>query len=333
MVNPIQSLLAGLFGPVPNIADEVRQAVERAVDVVDPQVRMVGGYERRLAPAVQSALDHVGRMIDDLPGPLQVTRPAFAADPLVHAVFATASDIEKMLGTSQSVRDYLHEPESYGVDSFYALFAARRVEKRQMGLAVQGDVIRSDVPQTVLYFSDQTITEPAADLAPLRANLRRVFFDSVLKSFLAHLSALREERENLRAGLSSERAHLTVLRGKTGGPEYAVHTRRVAELDAQLRKVADNLAPATVADALASYLARPDSAMRLEPCSVTVDRLGTVMPQDGAAGAPDVATLRFPEMIGRDRRRYMVMVAKIDVAEAREAVERVAEAQRRYVII
>jgi hypothetical protein len=333
MTNPVQSLIAGLFGPALKIAEEVRQAVERAVDVVDLQVRMVGGYENKLAPAVQSALGHVDRMIDALPGPLPVSRSAFVADPLVHAVFATASDIEKMLGTSQAVRDYLHETESYGIASFYALFAARRVEKHQMGLAVQGEVIRSDVPQTVLYFSDQTIAEPAADMAPLRAHLRRVFFDSLLKSFLSHLSALREERENLRAGLSVERAHLTVLRGKTGGQEYAVHTRRVAELDAQLRKVADNLSPATVIEALSDYLARPESAMRLEPCSVTVDRLGIVMPQAGATGAPDVATLRFPEMIGRDRRRYMVMVAKIDVAEAREAVERVAEAQRRYVII
>lgn len=334
MTNPIHSLLVGLFGAAPAVEEPIRSAIARAIEVVDPRLRTVAGLERRLAPAVRAALDYSAALFDRLPGPLPVGRAAFANDPLVHALFATASDIEKMLGTSQAVRDYLHEAESYGSPSFHALFAARRVEKRQFGMAVQGEVLRSDVPQTVLYFSDHTISEPAAELGPLRVHLRGVFFDSLLKSFSAHLDGLRAERESLRAGLSVERAHLTVLRGKTGGAEHTVHTRRVEELDAQLRALGGELAPAAMIDTLADFLCRPAASMRLEEFSVTVDRLGIeVEPAAADAAASALATLRFPEMIGRDRRRYMVMLAKIDVAEAREAVERVSDAQRRFVII
>jgi hypothetical protein len=334
MTNPIQSLLSGLFGAASKDADELRQALQRAVEVVDPQLRSVGGFERRLSPGIRSALDYADTLIDRLPGPLAVSRPAFAADPVVHAVFATAPDIEKMLGTSQAVRDYLHETESYGIESFHALFAARRVEKRQLGMAMLGDVLRSDVPQTVIYFADHTITEPVADPAQLRAHLRMVFFDSLLKSFTAHLGGLREERESVRAGLSMERAHLTVLRGKRDGAEYAVHTRRVAELDAQLREIGGELAPSAMIDTLAGFLAQPESAIRLEPYSVTIDRLGVVVdPPPADPAAAGLATLHFPEMVARDRRRYLVMLAKIDVAEAREAVERVTAEQRRFVII
>jgi hypothetical protein len=332
MTNPIQSLLSSLFGAGAAPDDPVRRAVERAVEVVDPQLRSVGGLDQRLGPAARAALDYGATLVERLPGPLPVSRSAFAADPLVHALFATASDVETMLGTSQAVRDYLHEPESYGSEVFYAMFAARRVEKRQLGMAVQGEVIRCDVPQTVLYFSDHTIVEPVADLGRLRRQLQSVFFDSLLKSFSAHLAALRAERENVRAGLSVERAHLTVLRGKTGGAEYAVRTRRVAELDAQLRAIGGELAPSAMIDTLATFLRRPEASMRLDEFSVTVDRLGVEIEAAGADPA-GVATLRFPEMIGRDRRRYMVMLAKVDVAEAREAVERVTETQRRYVII
>lgn len=334
MANPIQSLLAGLFGPPQRIDDPLRRAIDRAVEVVDPQLRSVGGFERRLGPAVRAALDYGAALCDRLPGPLPISRPAFAADPLVHALFATAPDIERMLGTSQAVRDFLHETESYGAPCFHALFAARRVEKRQLGLAVRGEVLQADVPQTVLYFSDHTLVEPAADLDRLRRHLQGVFFDSLLKSFSAHLNALRAEREDLRAGLSVERAHLTVLRGKTGGAEYAVRTRRVAELDAQLRALAGGLAPSAMIDTLAAFLARPEASMRLEEFSVTVDRLGVEVDPAGAdAGASALATLRFPEMVGRDRRRYLVMLATIDVAEAREAVARATESQRRFVVL
>ena len=332
MSSAIQSLLAGIFGRRPAPDGELGQALTRAIETVEPKLRTVGGFEQRLAPAVRAALDYSQSLVARIPGPLELSRPAFSSDPMVHALFATAPDIDRMLGTSQAVRDFLREPDSFGPRHFYALFAARRVEKRQLGMAMQGEVIRSDVPQTVIYFSDHTLSEPAADLGGLQGQLRMVFFDSLLKSFAAHVGALRAEREDARAGLSVERAHLTVLRYKHDGREQAVHTRRIEELDAHLRDLGSELAPSGMIGTLGRFLSQPESAIRLEPYSVTVDRLGVIVdsPESGESG---LATLHFPEMVARDRRRYLVMLAKIDVAEAREAVERAAEAQRRFVLI
>ncbi len=324
------SAVSGLLRPAPPADPAVRAALQRVDALVDPLLKTTPGFDRHLAAPVHHALGYCEGLVAGLPGPLAVDRRAFAADPLIHALFPTPDDIPLMLGRSQAVRDYLASAESWEADHFYALLAARREEKRQFGLALQGDVVHDGVPQTILYFSDHTLVEPRPALAATLAGLRRSAFDSLLQSFKCHVEALRLEREAVRGDTSVERAHLTVLRGRTPGPEYAIHTRRLAELDAHLRAVAESLQPEHLARALAAFLLSPEMSLRLEPVSVRVDRLGVVVAAD-QAGAGE--TLHFPELTGRDRRLYLVMLCRIDRAEAQAAVDAVMDRQRRFLLI
>lgn len=322
--------VAGILKPSPSPDAATRRALERIVELVDPFLRAAPDFEHKLATPVHHALGYCAGLVAGLPGPIDIGRHAFASDPLVHALFATADDIGRMLGSSQAVRDYLDDPGSYAGDHFYALLAARRQEKHQLGLAMEGEVIRSDVPQTVLYFSDHTLVEPHCDLDTTRERLRAAAFDSLLKSFHAHLDALRLEKKSLLTDRSAERAHLTVLRGHPEGIEITIGTRRLAELDEHLRQVAESLMPEQIEEALAAYLLTPEVSLHLDPVTIRVDRVGVVAE---AEGSPDVATLSFPELIGRDQRRHLVMLVRIDCEEAREAVKISLDQRRRFLII
>ena len=325
------SALADIFSPRPTPDLATRQALARVGDLVDPLLINTHGFERALVFPIQNALEYCGRLVDSLPGPVPIERRAFAIDPLVHALFATGNDIDQMLGKSQAVRDFLDELESHATEHLYALFAARRVEKRQLGVEVHGETVQSDVPQTVLYFADHILTEPAANLELARQRLRAVTFDSLLKTFRAHLDELRAEREGVRSHLSAERGHLTLLRGKGPGDEVFVQTRRIEALDARLREVVDSLMPDAVLMALANFLNTPETSLRLEPCSVTVDRMGVLAKEAVEIDGAD--RLDFPELISRDRRRYLVTLARIECAEARRAVKEANDRQRRYIVI
>ena len=283
-----------------------------------------------MAP-VAHALSYCEQMVNALPGPLKVERHAFASDPLVHALFATGDDIDQMLGKSQAVRDFLDDIESRSAVHFYALFAARRVEKRQLGVEVHGETVQSDVPQTVLYFADHTLTEPAASIEAARARLREATFASLLKTFHAHLSELRAERDGVRSNLSAGRAHLSVLRSKGIGEQVVVQTRHIEVLDRRLREVAGSLMSEPVLNALAAFLAVPEQSLSLEPCKLKVDRMGVLAADDAAAAHAD--TLEFPELIARDRRRYLVTLARIECDEARRSVKDAIDRQRRFIVI
>src|ERR1017187_3839861 len=90
----------------PPPAEELARAVERAVDLADPLLRTVSGHERRLAPAVARALAHCEVFVAALPGPIEIDARAFAADPLVHALFPAVGDIAVTLGGSRAVREF-----------------------------------------------------------------------------------------------------------------------------------------------------------------------------------------------------------------------------------
>lgn len=323
--------LAGLLKPDEPPSPAARQALDRVAEMVDPMLRVAPGFERKLIFPVSRALAYCTELVAALPGPVDIGRHAFGADPLVHALFATADDIDQMLGRSQAVRDFLAEPCSLEGDRFYAMIAARRQEKRQLGMVRQGDIVRNDVPQTVLYFSGQTLIEPSCRLDATQAGLRNKAFESLLHTFRNHVDAVRREAEGLRTDLAVERSHLTVLRGATGGREIEVRTRHLAELDAQLRSTCRTLMPEQLVDALADYLQAPEPALHLSPVEIAVDRLGIV--QNASPPDNSAQTLHFAELTARDRRLHLAMLVRIDRAEAQAAVDKVIDQQHRFMVI
>ena len=325
------SSIADFLKPTPTPTPKVRKALERVGEIVDPLLKSASGFERELAPPVEHVLGYCEGLIAALPGPIDINRQAFSGDPLVHALFATADDIDQMLGRSQAVRDFLAEPQCWESEYFYALFAARRQQKKQLGIGQQGDVLQGDVPQVVVYFCDQTLVEPHCNLEVTLENLRCRGLESLLHTFHDHVETLRSERDGLRADVSMERAQLTVLRNKSPSPEFETHTRHLMELDTQLSKMATSLMPDQLLAALADYLREPEISLGLSPVSITVDRLGVVSEQPGDNF--NLHTLKFSEIRGRDKRSYMAMLARIRRDEAQAAVDLVQDQRHRYMII
>ncbi len=325
------SSIADFLKPTPTPTPKVRKALEQVGEIVGPLLKSAPGFERELAPAVEHVLGYCEGLIEALPGPIIINRQAFSGDPLVHALFATADDIDQMLGRSQAVRDFLAEPQCWESEYFYAMFAARRQQKKQLGIGQQGNVLQNDVPQVVVYFSGQTLVEPHCNLEVTLENLRCRGLESLLRTFHDHVETLRSERDGLRADVSMQRAHLTVLRGKSPGPEFETHTRHLADLDARLREKAASLMPDQLLAALADYLREPEASLGLSPVSITVDRLGVVSEQGG--DDVNAQTLKFSEFRGRDKRNYMAMLARIRRDEAQAAVDLVQDQRRRYMII
>lgn len=279
------NLLTWLRSPAP-LDEELRLGIDRAVTVVEPLLKAVSGYERRLAPVVHHALGYCDSIAAEIPGPVAISRAAFAADPVVHALFASADDIQTMLARSQCVREHLVGGTQPVTGQCCALLGMRRREKSAYGAALTGDVVHADEPQRLLYFEDHTLAEPAPDLDGARRRLGKAMFDGLLMSFAAYV--------------------------------------------ADLRAAGKGLAPADLLHALIDCLTAPEAYLRLKPTTLTVDRAGVIRAADDGAATAD--TLTFMELTGRDRRRWVVMLVRIEREEARRAVERLNEARRHIVI-
>lgn len=307
------SALAGWLSPsAPNTA--LRQTVERAVEAVDPLLKTVGGYDRKLAPAVEHASGYCTKLVDAIPGPLDVNTHSFASDPMIHALFGAADDIVTMIGASEAVRGFMSTP-GYALDrQFFALLGMRRYEKRVSGIALQDGYLRNDVPQKVLYFGDHTLSSVGPDDDAARAGLRVASLDSLVASFAAQVKALRDRRQDLRTAIDVARA------------------RRAdkSELEAQLREANEALMPPRLLAAFVDWLGKPEPHLHLIPTSVRVDRMGVIV--DPQLSGADANTLDFPELAGRDRRRWLVLLARLTREEAQEAIAK-REKAHRYIVI
>jgi len=309
--------------PPPDAA--VQALVERAAALADPLIRQAPGYAKKLLPAVRRAHAYCAGIAAAIPGPYEISRSAFATDPFVHALFVSADDIETMFATSQCVRDHLHEM-TLTSGSCCALLGMRHREKAGFGVALQGEVVRSDVPQKTLYFTDHTLAEPGPDAEAARRRFADTLFDGLVKGFAAHVTDVRAERDDLHREEAFTRAWARA--GHASALEAADCTRRQAELEKKLRANADALRPAHLLDTLIAMLDDPQPYLRLDPVSIAVDRTGVITGRGEGCGD----TLHFCELTARDKRRWVVVLAQIDHTEVRRALERF-ESARRYIVI
>jgi hypothetical protein len=307
--------------PPPALDAGTAARVGHAIAVVDPLLRSERGHERILAEPVRHAFDYCERLALAIPGPFTISRAAFASDPLVHALFGSADDVEQMLARSQCVRDYLAGHAVVPPGQCCAMLGMRLRINAGFGTRVSGDIIRHDEPQKTLTFADHTLAEPSPDLDGAHRRLAEAMFDGLLKGFVAHVDEVREERQELRDEQSIARAH-----ARSEGPES--HTRRLAELQERLRETVDALSPGRLLETLAAYLAAPEASLRLDPVKLAVDRFGVIVD----ANDPQADILRFVELTTRDLRRWVVMTVRIDREEARAAVEHFDE-RSRYIVI
>lgn len=305
--------LAGLLNPAPpNTAQ--RRAIDRAVDTVEPLLKTVGGYDRKLAPAVEHAFGYCGQLVEAIPGPLDINGHAFASDPLIHALFGSSDDIATMIGASEAVRGFMGTVGHALDKEFFALLGMRRYEKKVSGIALQDGYLRNDVPQKVLYFGDHTLSGVSPNDEAAREGLRAASFDSLVGSYAAKVKELRDRRQDLRTAIDVARARRQDKR----------------ELEERLRAANDALMPPQLLKDFVAWLGEPEPHLHLIPTSVRVDRMGVIV--DPQRDAADANTLDFPELAGRDRRRWLVVLARLAREEALDAIAQ-REKAHRYIVI
>jgi hypothetical protein len=306
--------------PTPPVAAGLLPYINKSAATIDPLIKQIGGYEHTLAPAVEHALAYCAEIAQRIPGPFAVNRAAFASDPMVHALFGSADEIDTMLATSQCVRDHL-SALSMTTGQCCALLGMRCHEKQGFGVRLEGDIVRTDVAQTTLFFSDHTLTEPGPDVASARQHLRDALFDGIVKGIATHIGDVRADLAQLGREKAFTQAKLRA------GLQPEAHTRRLDSLLERLRATADALQPDKLLATLVEALTAPEPFLCLDPIDLAVDRSGIIV---NGKNAGDL--LHFAQLTGRDLRRWVVILARIDYDDARRALDRF-ETARRYIVI
>jgi hypothetical protein len=179
----------------------VAEAVERIV-ALSPHLRMARRYEARLGPAVATALRHVGGIVAAIPPAREASAAAWSQDPYIHAFFAGADSVAPALSRSRDLRAFFDQ--NPGLPEAHAVMGMAMREKRVLGAALEGEIMRRDVVQETINFSDHQVRICGRSEPELR--------EEVVRRLVAQLGLqgmARYAAEQARRGLlESERALL-----------------------------------------------------------------------------------------------------------------------------
>jgi hypothetical protein len=293
----------------------LHQAIEQVVDASEPRIRLVGNYPEKLVDAVETALHHSGRVLQQLPAAVTLDGHAWATDPQVNAFFATAAEVRTALSEDARVRTFF--AENAGAECFALLLMVKR-EAETFGTVLEGEMLVREVRQIHISFSQHRLFFPAASEAELRLELKQrmlVFLATRAHERINELrtgrGALEEQRRQLQAQLRAWRMQGQGLQSLLSSAD--ANERRLAELEQRLIRTEEDLVAArkqlgTLDDYLTQVLlvlSQPETYLRVQPLALRLNRLGVKL----AVDSPEPGeTLALIELASLDEQRIGALV-------------------------
>lgn len=173
------------------------EGIDRVIQGIDKKLCLVPGYRKKLQQEVATSLQYIDQLIDQVPGVINVSRAAFVSDPVVRAYFSTPDTLQNIFSCGNEIKTFFDQPENNQLDECCALLCAEKSERTIPGLALEGDVIRRDVMQTAISFSDYKVLSPARDEQGVRNGIKRCIFDGLITYALQHIANYKIERRDL----------------------------------------------------------------------------------------------------------------------------------------
>ncbi|WP_374682287.1 hypothetical protein [Accumulibacter sp.] len=193
----------------------IRGATEKAITLTNPRLSVLPSCHARLAPAVDTTIRYLRAMVEELPGATLVSSATWSSDRALRAFFVAPSDIPTVLGRSENLRTLFDKYPA--LDEACVLLGMSFNEQRVFGVALHGEVVRRDVVQTRVSFSDHRAHVCAQDEGELRRLVGVQAFEYLLAQALSEIGEDRAERQELEGNRALIRARLRLLRRQGPG--------------------------------------------------------------------------------------------------------------------
>jgi hypothetical protein len=203
----------------------LREAVGRIVEL-SPPLRFANHYEERLSAAVRHSLEHIEKLVESLPVPLEARPSAWSVDPQLHAFFATAADVTHTISGSADLQAYFDQhlaaSEAIGVLSMAV------TERNGIGVKEEGAMVRRDVARTTVSFDDHLVRLCCATVEGVREALIRIAVDQLAIEGLARIEADTSRRQELEQEHALLKARLQLMERRQVGMHALTHDGAVA---------------------------------------------------------------------------------------------------------
>jgi len=261
------------------------ELIEDVVQGTDPRIRLVPGYRKKLQDAIGASLEFTDFIVDHIPGAIEISRRTFVSDPYVNAFFANIADMRAVFLRSSEIRDFLEEHWNEAPAQCCSLLCMHMSEKTVTGMELSGDMLRKDVLQKAVNFSDHRVYSPAASEPDTREGLKQCLFGGLVNNALDHIMQLKLENHRLQNERSMLHARLRHLRQKAeraeqdAGPVLEI-MNAIEETSKKLKNIEDAMLrtnPASPQESLElvnSVFKQPDEFIQARELQLRLNKMG-----------------------------------------------------------
>ena len=258
----------------------VLNTVESVVDGTDSKIRLVPGYKKKLQNDIQCSLEFADDLVNQIPASIEVNRSTFATDPHVNAFFTNVTDLRSIFSHSSEIQDYMNDIHDNSAQCC-ALLCMERTEKTVMGMELSGHILKRDVLQVAVSFSDHRIYSPAPSEPETRAGLKSCLFQGLVSNALERIGKLRLASHHLQSQHQMLHARLKRYQQKsrTGRMDDRLllamdeTSRELEKIEEQIMK-APRVTPQVVLEQVSDVFSKPDEFVRLRKSSIRLDKMG-----------------------------------------------------------
>ena len=311
----------GQFDP-DRVSDEMVQgAVEKAIALTNPRLKLLPDCYKRLTPAVETTIEFLCAQVAALPAAHTLSAKAWSSDPALRAFFVAPTDIQTVLGRSDNLRTLFNKfPE---LDEALVILGMAINKQLVFGMALHGDTVQRDVAQTSVSFSDHRARLCGRDEARLRRIVGVEVFEHLVAQALSEIGEERVERQELQASRSLIRTRLRLLQkhgpglGSMFGADPAAPGEQ-AQLEASLLENERQLhaigSGESVLEAefecLTAVLGRPERYLHFEPTRLRLSPMNVMLEETSTATAADVEFV-IVELSGATPQRRAITLERV----------------------
>jgi len=335
-------VVSALFGQA-DIKDEAEQQlladfIETIVDTVEPRVRLHGRYQQKLQGCVRDTVAYL-RTIGRMPlEPVLLTRANWNEDARVNAFFARADDVPAVLGRSKELRAFFDDPANAEVGEAFALLGMKKEEKSIFAPRFEEGMLKQDVAQTSVSFSEHRLVAPSATEQQTRLEVGRRIILRLAQVALGRIIALDEKAVDLQQQKGYLNTRLRMLKLARDGMEGIVDDpatigEQIRAAERELQETVDGYIEAKSSLAtLDGYIARidevfshPEQHMTITQGDLRVNRMG-IKVDDGADERHNA--LALAELSVGEKLRAVVAFVRCPRSELPTKEDLVANAER-----
>lgn len=283
------------------LSDEtLLRAIDKAVTLTNPRLKIVRSYQERLMPAVEISVRYLRESMLALPPAIRISETQWASEPVLRAFFANAADIPVALSRSHNLRTLFDKfPE---LDEAYLILGMTYNERHISGMSLHGDVVQRDIAQTVIDFSSPRTRICGHTDAEVRHLLGTQSFEYLVAQAMMEIGETRSERLELEANRALIRARLRLLQQQGPGLgsvfnvaplNKGVQVRLEAQLlenENQMEEIGSpQLALEAELECLRGVLEHPERYIRFEKTRLRLSTLNVVVDESSTDVASNIA--------------------------------------------